>query len=423
MSNEFIKKNYHIITYIICYLSLLLGFFFGENTTSGPKMDFNHAWNGAMEFNENLLYTLLNFDKIENLTRISPIYLIIISLTNKVLNSIELTRFFLFFVITLSQLCLYKVLKIIYYPSITSDKKILLLLSCIVFISPSFRSNAIWPESAMLGMIFFLIGIYYFFKSQLNKNSIDIALNIFFIALAAYIRPSFALFAIFFFIYYIFQIKNFRIISAIILLNLILAAPALYYVFILDIHFFNQGVKNIGLNFNYLSKISVIFSIIFFHTMPILFYKKFFFENLNFKNNFILFLSTLIISYTFFNFFDYDLEMTGGGIFLHMSYFIFNSNIMFYFVIPCSIFFILKLCCIDLKKNVFILILLILSIPQFSVYHKYLDPLVIILCLTLFNFNINKNFFTLRNLNFLYGFYLAYFSINFINHYLINSNY
>ena len=55
MSNEFIKKNYHIITYIICYLSLLFGFFFGENTTSGPKMDFSHAWNGAMEFNEDFL--------------------------------------------------------------------------------------------------------------------------------------------------------------------------------------------------------------------------------------------------------------------------------------------------------------------------------------------------------------------------------
>ena len=57
-------------------------------------MDFNHAWNGAMEFNENIFFTLLNFDKIENLTRISPIYLIVII---KVLNSFELTRLFLFF--------------------------------------------------------------------------------------------------------------------------------------------------------------------------------------------------------------------------------------------------------------------------------------------------------------------------------------
>lgn len=421
MSNEFIKKNYHIITYIICYLSLLFGFFFGENTTSGPKMDFSHAWNGAMEFNENFLYTLLNFDKIENLTRISPVYLIIISLTNKVLNSIELTRFFLFFVITLCQLFFYRILKIIYYPDITSDKKVLLVLSCIIFVSPSFRANTIWPESAMFGMIFFLIGIYYFLKNQTNNNLINISLNIFFIALAAYIRPSFAVFAIFFFFCYLVQIKNLKTISSIILLNLILAFPALYYVFVLDIHFFNQGVKNIGLNFNYLNKISVVFSIIFFHTIPILFYKKFFLDNLKLKNNMMLFLATIVISYIFFIFFNYDLGMTGGGIFLHISNFIFENNIIFYLIIPCSVFFVLKLCIIDIKKNLFILVLIILSIPQFTVYHKYLDPLILILCLTLFNFNVSKNFFTLRNLGFMYGFYLAYLSINFINNYLIMS--
>lgn len=423
MSNEFIKKNYHIITYIICYLSLLFGFFLGENTTSGPKMDFNHAWNGAMEFNEDLLFTLLNFDKIENLTRISPIYLIVINLTNKVLNSLELTRFFLFFVITLSQLFLYRVLKIIYYPNIASDKKLLLVLSCIIFLSPSFRTNAIWPESAMFGMIFFLIGIYYFLKNQTNNNLINISFNIFFIALAAYIRPSFAVFAVFFFIYYLIQIKNIKTILLIILLNLILATPALYYVFILDIHFFNLGVKNTGLNFNYLSKISVVFSIIFFHTIPILFYKKFFFDNLRLKNNITLFIATILMSYIFLIFFNYDLGMTGGGIFLHISDYILKNNIIFYLIIPCSIFFILKLCSIDLKKNVFILILVILSIPQFSVYHKYLDPLIIILCLTLFNFNVSKNFFTRRNLGFMYGFYLVYFSVNFINNYLIKSIY
>ena len=134
-----------------------------------------------------------------------------------------------------------------------------------------------------------------------------------------------------------------------------------------------------------------------------------------------LFLATIVISYIFFIFFNYDLGMTGGGIFLHISNFIFKNNIIFYLIIPCSVFFILRLCIIDFKKNLFILVLVILSIPQFSVYHKYLDPLILILCLTLFNFNVSKNFFTLRNLGFMYGFYLAYLSINFINNYLIMS--
>ena len=51
----------------------------------------------------------------------------------------------------------YKYLIINYWRSI--DKKILFCLSCVIFISPSFRANVIWPESAMLGLLFFLVGI------------------------------------------------------------------------------------------------------------------------------------------------------------------------------------------------------------------------------------------------------------------------
>ena len=77
MSNNYVKKNYHILTYLICYLSLIIGFFAGENVTTGPKADFFHTWDGAMEFNDDWLFSLLNFDNIVNYTRISPIYLLI----------------------------------------------------------------------------------------------------------------------------------------------------------------------------------------------------------------------------------------------------------------------------------------------------------------------------------------------------------
>ena len=40
MNLEFIKKNYHITTFILLYFSIILGFIFGENTTLGPKFDF-----------------------------------------------------------------------------------------------------------------------------------------------------------------------------------------------------------------------------------------------------------------------------------------------------------------------------------------------------------------------------------------------
>ena len=110
MSNDFVKKNYHNIIYTICYLSLLIGFILGENVTSGPKQDFLHTWNGSMEFNNNFLFSLLNFENIQNQTRISPVYLILISFLNDVFKSFDLTRFFLFFIISLSQIVYYKIL-------------------------------------------------------------------------------------------------------------------------------------------------------------------------------------------------------------------------------------------------------------------------------------------------------------------------
>ena len=45
---------------------------------------------------------------------------------------------------------------------------------------------------------------------------------------------------------------------------------------------------------------------------------------------------------------------------------------------------------LDLYKNITIIFLIVISIPQFTVYHKYLDPLIIILAFTL-DVSIAKN--------------------------------
>ena len=422
MSNDNIKENYHILTYFFCYLSLLVGFFLGENVTTGPKADFFHTWNGAMEFNDDWLYSLLNFDKIDNYTRISPIYLLTVSLINKLFQSVEITKFFLFFVMTSCQIFFYKILKKIYFPNIIENKKILFCLSCIIFISPSFRANIIWPESAMLGLLFFLIALYYFFKNQIISENRNIFLNIFFVALAAYIRPSFSLFSVIFFILFLFQTKNLKIFFYMTLLNLILAFPAFYYFFILKIQFFNisvAGKEAMGLNLNYLSKLPVTLSIICFHLIPIIFYKKFFIEKFFFKKNLYLIIMSILISSLLIYSFNYDINLSGGGIFLHLSNIVFENNILFLTLIPFFTFFIIKLIIIDFYKNITILSLIVISIPQYTVYHKYLDPLIIILAFTLMNFRVNKDFFYKKFIFFTFIFYTAYYVISFVNNYYL----
>ena len=239
-------------------------------------------------------------------------------------------------------------------------------------------------------------------------------------AAAAYIRPSFALFSIIFFISFLHQTKNIQIFFYMVILNLILAFPAFYYLFILEIQFFNTSVAGkeiMGLNLNYLNKLPLVLSIIFFHLIPILFYKKFFIEKFFLKKNFILMSISIFMSLILILLFEYNINLSGGGIFLHLSNFIFKNDTFFLTLIPFFIFFIIKLLLIDFYKNITILLLIVFSIPQYTVYHKYFDPLLIILAFTLMNFKIDKDFFNKKFIGILYAFYFTYYIISFVNNY------
>ena len=420
MSLEFIKKNYHITTFILLYFSIILGFILGENTTLGPKYDFFYALKQLKFFEQDFKFTFFNYDKIEFPTRISPVFILIIFTLKKIFIDLDLVRFILLNIILLNQILFYQALKLIFYKKIGIDKKILFLLSCVLFLSPSFRANAIWPESAMLGLLFFNISLYFFLRFNENRDRLlFLGLNIFFLAIAAYIRPSFAVFSIFFLFYITFYIKNFKNIIFTIFLNLIFATPAFYYLFVLKIFFISSGVEGNELDFNYLAKIPIILSIIIFHAIPILYFKNFFLNNILSKENFFIIVFSVIIALILIINFNYRIDFTGGGFFLHLSNFLFKSDYLFLAMIVFFVFFSLRLIKLDYKQNLLLFIILILMVPQFSVYHKYYDPLLIILFFTMFNLEINENYFLKNNLIFLYMFNFIYFMLTFINSYYI----
>ena len=211
MNLEFFKKKYHITTFILLYFSIILGFILGENTTLGPKNDFFHTLKQVEFFEQDFKFTFFNYDKLEYPTRISPVFILTIFTLKKIFINLDLVRFILLNIILLNQILFYQSLKLIFYKKIGIDKKLLFLLSCVLYLSPSFRANAIWPESAMLGLLFFNTSLYFFLKFNENRDRIlFLSLNIFFLAIAAYIRPSFAVFSIFFLFYITFFIKNFK---------------------------------------------------------------------------------------------------------------------------------------------------------------------------------------------------------------------
>ena len=183
-----------------------------------------------------------------------------------------------------------------------------------------------------------------------------------------------------------------------------------YYLFYLDINFLIAGNtpsyiegESASLNFNISNKIMIISSIILFHMIPVLINFLSLKKILDFyKKNFIIVLSILIVLIVFF---DYQTKFTGGGIFFQFSQIFFENNFIFYIV--C--FFSISLIYLVSKKNVhnfYLFLIIIISNVQNTIYHKYYEPLILILFFLLVK-NIDIEKFFKSNLNFVYLYLLS----------------
>ena len=132
------------------------------------------------------------------------------------------------------------------------------------------------------------------------------------------------------------------------------------------------------------NKILLISSIVLFHYLPFSYFTKEDVKELN-KYFFIIFPIFLVSVY----YFNYSNNFTGGGVIFKASNIIFSNSYLFY---AFSLFGLLLMCHLSYKNfNNFLLILLIfLNNPQLEVYHKYYDPMLLILFFTLFDLNIKK---------------------------------
>ena len=304
------------------YFTLLSGFFLNESLNGGAYKDWLGAnLNPIKDFSKNFYETLYNYDKYNH--RHSPVYLIFLS---------TFLRFdFSFETIRLIHLHLSIPLVIIFYKCLylkfkNIEKSYLILLSLVIFLSPTFRSLSIWPDSRLPGLLFFTTTIYFFLKYEETRSEKFIWLTSFFLIVSSYISPNFSLF-FFYFFYKIFKQISFSKVLLFFLFNFILAFPMFFYVFIMDINFFTSGQtpslnnQSIASNYNFANKILLISSIIFFHLLPVLIWKKHFINFLSFikKNIMFIFVTAVVLIY----FFNYKIEHTGGGVFFHLSNFFF----------------------------------------------------------------------------------------------------
>ena len=158
ISNKFILGFY-----FLCYSSLILGFYLNENSTGGAFLDYQNQNIIINFFVDDFYKTLLTYDQFS--TRHSPVLLILISLLKKIELSDIMIRLAYLHINLFLPYFFYKILKI-KFPS--NKNFVLFLLSCIIFLSPTFRSLSVWPDSRILGLLLFTISI--FFTSNLKRN-------------------------------------------------------------------------------------------------------------------------------------------------------------------------------------------------------------------------------------------------------------
>ena len=103
-------------------------------------------------------------------------------------------------------------------------------------------------------------------------------------------------------------------------------------------------------------------------------------------------------------FYNYKFEYTGGGIFFKLSTFLFDNNLFFFIVVLVSLILNYLIFSTSIN-NLLIILLLILNNPQLTIYHKYYDPFLLILFLTLFDLDfLKKKLFSQRSISIFYLF-------------------
>ena len=127
-----LKKKLFIFLFII-YLSLIAGFYLEEDSLGGAFADYVSLNHLAERFNENFIFTLLNYDLFGH--RHSPIFFILKSFLINFGENIQ--KIIFLHIYLLIPFFFYKSLRIVFSKS---DKNNLILLSCIILLFPTFRS-------------------------------------------------------------------------------------------------------------------------------------------------------------------------------------------------------------------------------------------------------------------------------------------
>ena len=382
-------------------LSLLFGLLLEEDlSTGGSTKDFIATLPTVIDFS-NFTFITLN----EN-TAHFPLHYLLLSIPQLIFEDILAIKL-VYFIFSL----LFPFLVYINICKLYPDQKFnALIISLSLLYLPFYRASSFWPNAHLTALIFLLAANYCYILSLNSKNFIYKFLLIFFLSLSTYSMQTYALFFIFYLIYY-FKNESLSTFIAIFFICIIFSLPALYIIFNLPITKHNLNFTN---NISY--TIITNSSIILFFLLFFLFNKNNFFKVKNFILNinkfevllFSFLYLILIINYE--NNFPF-----GGGFFYKLSNLLFDNNFLFF--LTGFLGLILSWLFYKIDKNIFYIIVLTnFMAVGYITSQKYFEPIFLVLILVLCKNFLSKNIIDskLNSLVF-YSINLSYFILASIN--------
>ena len=172
------------------------------------------------------------------------------------------------------------------------------IFSLIIFLSPYFRSSAIWLLGDNLSLLFFSLSILFYLKTKNEKEKIlNYYLCFIFLILCCYIRYYYCIFSVYFLIIF-YKNLNFKYFLKILIIGFILSMPAIFYLYyVMGNYNFIGRISSYG-HINYYSNSLIILSILLFYLFPFIFTKNFLifqFYKKNYKNLLIIFCPIFIL--------------------------------------------------------------------------------------------------------------------------------
>ena len=400
-------SNSNKFLYLICSLSLFLDLYFNIDSagSGGFIIDFKSTWP--------LVENPLSFST--DLEIKFPLHYYIAALVYFIVNDKELLRFIYCLISSGIPYLFFLCLKIKFHKININN---LFLFSLIIFLLPSFRSAAVWPNTQITGIFFFLCSLYFFLKwenkKKFNKFNKELFLTIFLMSLTVYSRQIYAMIFFYFVIVYYTTLDK-RIFFQSILTIGIFALPGIIFVI------FWPNILKATFEFKLYNSLIVNSSIISFYLIP--FFSILYFNNKNiitFKDK--IFVLFIIINFVLIcsTYFDYNYLM-GGGFFIKFSK-IFFGNLSFFYLTSIIGFFIIYYLTLENKLNLILNIIILFTMSAYIIFMKYFEPMFLLVLFLLLKTNLTTLFLkNKKQILFYHLYFLTYLASAIINSFFLFS--